>query len=95
MLNVANHTPIPTCSEQPNAVLPTLQKVCERRSTSILLAHWWLDTRKPAVLVFEDAVAGIASGKAAGMKVLAMCTTTPREALRTADPDFLVPDLSQ
>ncbi|KAH7104499.1 HAD-like domain-containing protein [Auriculariales sp. MPI-PUGE-AT-0066] len=46
------------------------------------------------VLVFEDAVSGIASGKAAGMKVLALQTTTPREALHALDPDFLVPDMT-
>ncbi|EJD55214.1 hypothetical protein AURDEDRAFT_118417 [Auricularia subglabra TFB-10046 SS5] len=46
------------------------------------------------VLVVEDAESGVASGRAAGMKVLALCTTTPREALVTLDPDWIVPDLS-
>lgn len=43
----------------------------------------------------EDAVSGVASGKAAGMKVLAVLITTPRTALQAVDPDWIVPDLSQ
>ncbi len=37
------------------------------------------------VLVLEDAPAGIKSGKAAGIKVIAMQTTHPKESLREAD----------
>ncbi|MBO9573425.1 MAG: HAD family phosphatase [Chitinophagaceae bacterium] len=36
-------------------------------------------------LVFEDAVVGIKSAKAAGMKVIAVATTHPREELAIAD----------
>jgi HAD superfamily hydrolase (TIGR01509 family) len=36
-------------------------------------------------LVFEDAVVGINSAKAAGMKVIAIATTHPREELSRAD----------
>jgi beta-phosphoglucomutase len=36
-------------------------------------------------LVFEDAVVGIKSGKAAGMKVIAVATTHPKEELEMAD----------
>ncbi|KZV98684.1 HAD-like protein [Exidia glandulosa HHB12029] len=46
------------------------------------------------VLVVEDAVSGVASGKAAGMKVLAVLHTTPRDALQAMDADWIVPDLS-
>ena len=41
---------------------------------------------KPAdCLVFEDSVVGVASGKAAGMKVIALSTTHPEQELREAD----------
>jgi len=56
-------------------------------------------------LVIEDSLAGIRSGKAAGMRVLAVATTYPIEKLRDADlavptlqgisPDFLAGDIAQ
>lgn len=36
-------------------------------------------------LVFEDAVVGIQSGKSAGMKVIALATTHPKDELKQAD----------
>lgn len=43
-------------------------------------------------LVFEDAAVGIKSAKAAGMKVIAVATTQPKEELREAD--IIVDDYS-
>ncbi|KAF5377156.1 hypothetical protein D9615_006379 [Tricholomella constricta] len=48
-------------------------------------------------LVVEDAIAGLKSGRAAGAKTLAVCTSTPRETLLASDahPDYVVTDLTQ
>lgn len=45
-------------------------------------------------LVVEDAPTGIRSGKAAGCRVLATCTSHSAEELEKERPDFLVKDLS-
>ncbi|KAK4683842.1 hypothetical protein P7C73_g6374, partial [Tremellales sp. Uapishka_1] len=45
-------------------------------------------------LVVEDAPTGIRSGKAAGSRVLATCTSHTAEELEAERPDFLVKDLS-
>jgi sugar-phosphatase len=44
-----------------------------------------------ACVVVEDAPAGVAAGRAAGARVVAVTTTHPAEALR--DADLVVPDL--
>ncbi|GMK58966.1 hypothetical protein CspeluHIS016_0604080 [Cutaneotrichosporon spelunceum] len=46
-------------------------------------------------LVVEDAPTGIRSGKAAGCRVLATCTSHSAEELEKECPDFLVEDLSK
>ncbi|CAK9787187.1 HAD-like protein [Cutaneotrichosporon oleaginosum] len=46
-------------------------------------------------LVVEDAPTGIRSGKAAGCRVLATCTSHTAEELEKERPDFLVEDLSK
>jgi sugar-phosphatase len=45
-------------------------------------------------LVFEDAPAGILSGKAAGASVVAFLTTMTRNELESAGPNFIVNDCS-
>ncbi|KAG6869062.1 hypothetical protein C0993_004735, partial [Termitomyces sp. T159_Od127] len=48
-------------------------------------------------LVIEDAISGLKSGRSAGAKTLAVCTSTPREILLASDasPDYIVDDLTQ
>ncbi|MGC1107985.1 MAG: HAD family hydrolase [Candidatus Acidiferrales bacterium] len=45
-------------------------------------------------VVIEDAPAGVHSGKAAGCRVIALCTTMPEADLRSAGADWLVKDCS-
>jgi len=42
----------------------------------------------------EDAVNGLLSGKAAGAKTLAVCTSSSHEVVAAAEPDWVVPDLT-
>lgn len=44
-------------------------------------------------LVVEDSVSGLAAGKAAGCRVLGLCTTNPAEAMK--DADWIAKDLSE
>ncbi|CAB1275372.1 HAD family hydrolase [Candidatus Nitrosacidococcus tergens] len=50
-----------------------------------LLTAQRLGVKSQYCLVFEDSIAGIASGQAAGMKVVALTTTNTREELAKAD----------
>lgn len=43
-------------------------------------------------VVFEDVPAGIRSGKSAGAKVVAFCTTVSESELQTASPDWVLPN---
>jgi mannitol-1-/sugar-/sorbitol-6-phosphatase len=45
-------------------------------------------------IVVEDVPAGVRSGKAAGCRVIALCTTMPEGELRSAGADWLVEDCS-
>jgi glycerol 3-phosphatase-1 len=52
-----------------------------------------LPKEQPSIVVFEDAPAGIRSGKAAGFTVIALHTTHTLEQLREAGADFIVQDM--
>ncbi|KAL3440165.1 glycerol-3-phosphate phosphatase [Aspergillus insuetus] len=52
-----------------------------------------LGADKSQILVIEDAPAGIRAGKAAGFRVLAVCTSHSSEQLISAGPDWIVDDL--
>lgn len=49
--------------------------------------------REPTIVVFEDAPAGVQSGKAAGFVVVALNTTHTLDQLRQAGADFIVRDM--
>lgn len=46
-------------------------------------------------LVVEDAVSGLKAGRAAGAKVLGVCTSSPRSSVEKGEPDFIVQDLTK
>lgn len=52
-----------------------------------------LQEKKPSIVVFEDAPAGIRSGKAAGYTVVALFTTHKLDQLMEAGADFVVKDM--
>ncbi|KAF8758462.1 hypothetical protein RHS01_02860 [Rhizoctonia solani] len=45
--------------------------------------------------VVEDAVSGLKAGRAAGAKVLGVCTSAPRSTVEQGAPDFIVQDLTK
>jgi glycerol 3-phosphatase-1 len=52
-----------------------------------------LQHEDPSIIVFEDAPAGIRSGKAAGFKVVALATTHSLDQLIEAGADWIVKDM--
>ena len=52
-----------------------------------------LQEQKPSIVVFEDAPAGVRSGKAAGFIVVALHTTHSLEQLIEAGADYIVKDM--
>ncbi|MFI3314164.1 MAG: HAD family phosphatase [Rikenellaceae bacterium] len=58
-----------------------------------LLAARLLDIEPTECVVFEDSFAGVAAARSAGMKVIALTTTYPRESHK--DYDFLIDDFTQ
>ena len=60
-----------------------------------LLAASLLDVPPADCIVFEDAVVGIQAGKSAGMAVIAMSTTLPKEMLQGAGYDRLIASFTE
>ena len=52
-----------------------------------------LQQQNPSIIVFEDAPAGVRSGKAAGYTVIALHTTHTLEQLVEAGADYIVEDM--
>lgn len=52
-----------------------------------------LQEQEPSIVVFEDAPAGVRSGKAAGFTVVALHTTHSLEQLVEAGADYIVKDM--
>ncbi len=65
-------------------------KQCKPDPETYLLAASRLNTSPSECIVFEDAIAGIQSGKGAGMKVVAITTSYPAEVLRKHGPDGII-----
>jgi HAD superfamily hydrolase (TIGR01509 family) len=60
-----------------------------------LLAGERIDVPPDRAVVFEDALVGVAAGRAAHMRVAAVTTTNPREALVNARADWVVDRLDE
>lgn len=68
---------------------------CKPNPEIFLTAASHLGIAPEECLVFEDARAGIAAAKAAGMKVIALTTTHTRDQLISAEPDIIVKDFTE
>lgn len=60
-----------------------------------LLAAQKISTAPAECLVIEDTVHGVGGAKAAGMKCIALTTTTSAEKLKESDADWIFPDYTQ
>jgi HAD superfamily hydrolase (TIGR01509 family) len=60
-----------------------------------VLAGERIDVPPDRAIVFEDALVGVAAGRAAHMRVAAVTTTNPREALVNAKADWVVDRLDE
>ena len=65
-------------------------KHCKPDPETYRLAASKLNSSPEECIVFEDAIAGIQSGKRAGMKVVAITTSYPADVLRKHNPDAII-----
>ncbi|MBQ2395366.1 MAG: HAD family phosphatase [Alistipes sp.] len=63
---------------------------CKPSPEIFLTAAKRLGLHPEECIVFEDAISGIEAAKAAGMKVVTLTTTLPRESLEAAGADLVV-----
>lgn len=68
---------------------------CKPNPEIFLTAASHLGFAPEECVVFEDAKAGIAAAKSAGMKVIALTTTHTHDQLATAEPDIIVEDFTE
>lgn len=65
---------------------------CKPDPEIFLTAAEKLGLKPEECLVFEDALAGVAAARAAGMKIVALTTTHTLEQLKQATPDLITKD---
>ena len=63
---------------------------CKPSPEIFLTAATRLGLQPEECIVFEDAVSGVEAAKAAGMKVVTITTTLPRERLEEAGADLII-----
>jgi glycerol 3-phosphatase-1 len=85
-MKLAHPKNLVTAEDVPNGKPdPACYKMGEKK---LLLPH-----KEASIVVFEDAPAGVASGKAAGFTVVALYTTHSLEQLVEAGADYIVKDM--
>jgi glycerol 3-phosphatase-1 len=86
VMKLAHPKNLITAEDVPNGKPdPTCYRMGEKK---LLLRH-----KEASIVVFEDAPAGVASGKAAGFIVVALHTTHSLEQLVEAGADYIVKDM--
>ena len=68
---------------------------CKPSPEIFLTAAEWLGLQPEECIVFEDALSGVEAAKAAGMKVVTLTTTLPRERLEAAEADLVIDSFAE
>ena len=68
---------------------------CKPSPEIFLTAAKWLGLQPEECIVVEDAISGIIAAKAAGMKVVTLTTTLPREQLAEAGADLIIDSFAE